>query len=545
MRTCLVALLLLFITGGRAQTLNRPKLVVGIVVDQMRPDYLFRFYDRYGAGGFKRLLTEGFNCENTFIPYTPTYTAAGHACVYTGSVPAFNGIVGNNWYDKEKRRNVYCCDDDSVVAVGSGSLAGKMSPRNLWASTVADELRLATNFRRKTIGISLKDRGAILPAGHTASAAYWFDNAVGGWITSTYYGHSLPAWLVALNNKRLPDVYLAKNWTPLYPLTTYKQSTADDRPYEGKLPGEDNAFPHQTDSVKKDRYETFRYTPYGNTHTIEAARAAIEGEALGQRGVTDFLALSFSSTDYIGHSFGPNSVEIEDTYLRLDKDLASFLTYLDATIGRGQYLLFLTADHAVAHVPAFARENKLPGGTSNTSALQRALKEALQKEFGNGDYLLSVINYQVHLNNELLAANKVDRNAVKQTLIKTLMQQPGVMRAVDLENLPVANLPLKVEAMLRNGYNQKLSGEVQFIYKPGWFEGGATGTTHGSPHPYDAHIPLLWFGWQVPKGRSTREVYMNDVAPTVAAMLRIQMPNASTGQVIGEVAETNSTKGVK
>lgn len=519
-----------------AQELKRPKLVVGIVVDQMRPDFLYRFYRRFSAGGFKRLLNDGFVCDNTFIPYTPTYTAAGHSCIYTGSVPALNGIVGNTWYDKEKRRNVYCTEDSSAIGVGTTSSAGKMSPRNMWATSVADELRLATNFSSKTIGIALKDRGAILPVGHAANAAYWFDDATGGWITSSYYMQALPIWMQQFNERKLPQAYLSKNWNTLYPIVTYTQSAADAQVYEGNLPGEDNTFPHQTDSVTKNKYETFRYTPHGNTYTLDAAKAAIEGESLGSRGVTDLLSVSFSSPDYIGHTFGPTSVEIEDTYLRLDKDLGDFFTYLDTKIGKGQYLIFLTADHAVAHVAGFARENKLPAGPANSSAFQTTLNAALQKEFGAGNYILSVINYQVHLNNDLLQTNKLDKAAIKSTVIKTLLLQPGVMRAVDLENLTGASLPQQVHTMLANGYNQKLSGEVQFIYKPGWFDGGRTGATHGSWNPYDSHIPLLWYGWGIKKGNTSREVYMTDIAPTLAALLHIQMPSASIGKVIGEVS---------
>lgn len=543
MKRTLSFLFLLIVLGGKSQPLQRPKLVVGIVVDQMRPDYLYRFYTRFGNDGFKRLIGGGFVCENTFIPYTPTYTAAGHACVYTGSVPSLNGIVGNNWYDKEKRKAVYCTDDDTAKTIGSNSVAGKMSPRNMWATSVADELRLASNFRGKTIGIALKDRGAILPAGHTANGAYWFDNASGGWITSNFYRLDLPDWVNKLNAKRLPDAYLAGNWSTLYPVKTYVQSDADDRPYEATLSGNDNAFPHRTDTVKLNKYEVFRHTPFGNTYTIEAAKAAIEGEQLGTRGETDFLALSFSSTDYVGHSFGPNSVEIEDTYLRLDKDLGEFLNYLDAKIGTGQYLLFLTADHAVAHVPAFANQMRLPAGTASTTTMQRAVNEALQKEFGAGSYILSVINYQVHLNNEWIAANNLDRAAIKRTILRTLLAQPGVMKAVDLENLASANLPQQVNMMLTNGYNQKLSGELQFIYKPGWFDGGYAGTTHGSWNPYDAHIPLLWYGWNIKPGKTAREVYMTDIAPTAAALLHIQMPSASVGKVITEItAETPQIK---
>ncbi len=518
-----------------------PKLVVGIVVDQMRPDYLTRFYSRFGEDGFKRLLTKGFRCENAFIPYTPTYTAPGHTCVYTGSVPALHGIVGNNWYDKDKKRVVYCTDDDTAQTVGGKSIAGKMSPRNMWATTITDELRLSTNFKSKVIGIALKDRGAILPAGHSANAAYWFDNATGGWISSTHYMQTLPAWMDALNEKHLPDAYMAKPWNTLLGIETYTQSDADANVYENGAGIGGATFPHRTDTIRADKYENFRTTPYGNTLTVDAAKAAIEGEALGSRGVTDFLAVSFSSTDYIGHAFGPNSIEIEDTYMRLDKDFADFFNYLDAKIGKGQYLVFLTADHAVAHVPGFAKEHKLPAGLSNVTAIKSAVNDALQKEFGVGNLAISVINYQVHLNYEAIAANKLDKSAIKRSIIKTLMTQPGVLRAVDLENLPAASLPHQVEMMLANGYNQKFSGEVQFIYKSGWFDGTDKGTTHGSWNPYDAHIPLLWYGWNIKPGSTNKEVYMTDIAPTVAALLQIQMPSACIGKVI-DLTPTLSNK---
>ncbi|NTS41094.1 alkaline phosphatase family protein [Flavisolibacter sp. BT320] len=538
MKKSVTAFLLLIVFYAQAQTPvkpTKPKLVVGIMVDQMRWDYLYRFQERFGEGGFKRMLGEGFSCENTFMPFTPTYTAAGHASVYTGSVPSLNGILGNNWFNRYTNQYIYCTDDSTVRSVGSTSGAGEMSPRNMIANTITDELRLSTNFRSKTIGIALKDRGAILPAGHTANAAYWFDDASGGWISSTYYMQNLPKWMTQLNAKKLPEAYLAKSWKTLYPIETYVQSTADAKPYEGGIPGEDNTFEHRLDTIKSARYAAFRVSPYGNSFTVDAAKAAVEGEALGARGVTDFLAVSFSSPDYIGHTFGPNSIEVEDMYLRLDKDLADFMTYLDGRIGEGQYLLFLTADHAVAHVPGFAWENKLPAGLANATALQRTLNEVLQKTYGNGSYIQTIINYQVFLNRDILLEKKLDKAAVKSLVIETLLAQPSIEKAVDLENIPAAGLPRQVEMMVVNGYHQKYSGDIQFVYRPQWFEGGSRGTTHGSWNPYDSHIPLLWYGWGIKQGQSNREVYMTDIAPTVAALLQIQMPNASIGKVIEEV----------
>jgi predicted AlkP superfamily pyrophosphatase or phosphodiesterase len=508
------------------------------MIDQMRWDYLYRFYDRYSQDGFKRLLNQGFSCENTFIPYTPTYTAAGHTSVYTGSVPAVNGIIGNNWYRRDLKKVWYCTDDTSVSSVGSTSSAGKMSPRNMWTTTITDELRLATNFQSKTIGVALKDRGSILPAGHTANAAYWFDNATGGWITSTYYMNELPDWVKKENDKKLPDSYLAKNWNTLYPINTYKQSTADDKPYESSIGGEDNTFPHQTDALSKSvKYESFRQTPYGNSYTFDMSRAAIEAEKLGQRGVTDFLAVSFSSPDYIGHAFGPNSIEVEDTYLRYDKDLASFLQYLDAKIGKGQYLIFLTADHAVAHVPGFMKENKIPAGTFDDAAVKNWINESAEKKFGVKKPIESVINYQLYINHAALEENKTNELEFRKWAVGELRKHPAIMSAFDLNELPGTPLPEKIKDMVANGYNHKLSGDLQFIFMPQWFDGGPKGTTHGAWNPYDSHIPLLWYGWKIKPGKTNREVKMTDIASTVAAMLHIQMPNGSVGDVIEELVK--------
>jgi predicted AlkP superfamily pyrophosphatase or phosphodiesterase len=535
MRKGLFFILLLIGSFSQAQSLQRPKLVVGIMVDQMRWDYLYRYYDRYGKDGFKRLLSKGFSCENAFIPYTPTYTAVGHSCVYTGSVPAVTGIVGNYWYRRDLKRSWYCTEDSTVRSVGSTSSAGKMSPRNMWTTTITDELKLATNFQSKTIGVALKDRGSILPVGHSANAAYWFDDATGGWITSTYYMNDLPAWVKALNDKKLPDQYLSQNWNTLYPINTYTQSTEDNKSYESPVSGEDNTFPHQTDTIKKGRYGSFRQTPYGNTYTVDMAKAAIEGEQLGQRGITDFLAISFSSPDYIGHAFGPASIEVEDTYLRLDKDMGDLLGYLDSEIGKGQYLIFLTADHAVTHVPAFMKENKIPAGAFDDADVMKWLNENAEKTFGVKKAIETVMNYQLFVNADSLKTYKTDAEEFRQWAIDQLKNHPAIMTAFDLHELQEANIPARIKDMITNGYNQKLSGDIQFIFKPQWFDGWDKGTTHGAWNPYDSHIPLVWFGWKVKSGKSNREVYMTDIAPTVAAMLRIQMPNGSIGKVIEEI----------
>lgn len=511
--------------------LPRPKLMVGIVIDQMRWDYLYRYYDRYSANGFKRILNDGFSCENSFIPYTPTVTAAGHSCVYTGSVPAIHGIMGNSWYRRDLKRMWYCTEDTTARTVGSSSNAGQMSPSSLWTTTITDELRLAANFRSKVIGIALKDRGAILPAGHSANAAYWFDNANGAFISSTYYMQQLPEWVNQFNNRKLPDQYLQQNWNTLYPLTTYAQSTADDKAYEGYL--EDNTFPHTTANITADKYNAVRITPYGNTLTIEMAKAAIEGERLGLAGNTDFLAMSLSTPDYIGHTFGPGSIEVEDNYLRLDNDLASFFTYLDSRIGRGEYTVFITADHAVAHVPAFLKENKIPAGILTEGTIEAGLNEMIEKRFKIKNAIAALTNYQVYLNKNL----SEDEQKIKAAVIDRLLEYDAVASAFDLKDVSSAPVPAQLQKMVQNGYNQKLSGDIQIIFKPQYFSGGPKGTTHGTWNPYDSHIPLLWYGWGIKKGKTNRETYMTDISATVAALLHIQMPSGCIGHVIEEAVQ--------
>jgi len=527
---------LLLISFSVTAQSSKPKLVVGLVVDQMRWDYLYRYNALYGPHGFKRLLNQGFSNENTFIPYVPTYTAVGHACVYTGSVPAINGIVGNNWYDKAAGKSVYCTEDATVTTVGSTTKAGLMSPANLWTTTVADELRLSNNFKSKVIGIALKDRGAILPAGHSANAAYWYDDKVGKWITSSYYMNNLPAWVERFNDKDLPAVYMKNDWNTVMPINRYDLSTADNKPYENTIKGEKTVvFPHRLSAITEAKYEVFKTTPFANTYTFDFAKAAIENEALGKNTATDFLAVSISSTDYIGHTFGPNSVEVEDTYLRLDKDIADFLAYLDKKLGVGNYLFFLTSDHGVAHVPSFLKENRIPAGTFQDNDIEKHLSEVIEAGFGIKKAVMTVMNYQVYLNTDLIEQAGKDIAEIKKLVIKTLKQYDYIIAAFATEDISVTSLPEPQKEMMINGYNPKRSGDIQFTFKPGYFDGWDKGTTHGLWNPYDAHIPLLWFGWKVKPGKSNREVYMTDITPTLAAMLQIQMPNGSVGKVITEL----------
>ncbi len=520
-----------------SQQPKRPKLVVGIVIDQMRWDYLYRYQQRYAEnGGFKRLMSKGFNCNNTLIPYTPTYTACGHASIYTGSVPAINGITGNNWYDNEKQQHVYCTDDTSRATVGSTTLeAGKMSPANMFTTTICDELKLATNFRSKVIGVALKDRGGILPAGHSADAAYWYDNKTGNWITSTYYMNTLPAWVTAFNQKKMVDEFYKQGWNTMYPINTYTQSTPDENNFEVQVLGK--AFPYVLSPLIEKNYSLILSTPFGNTLTTQFSKLAVEKEQMGADSITDFLALSYSSTDYVGHAYAPNSIEIEDTYLRLDKELGELLDYLDGRVGKDEYVVFLSADHGAAHNPKFLHQNKIPAGNVLTSKIGETINGKLREKFGEPDLILDIINFQVVLNLPKLKANRrLKISEIEKEIIQFLENEPSVLNAFSLEELGTAPLNSTLKNMVANGYYKIRSGQIQIILKPQWLEGFENGgTTHGLWNPYDAHIPLLWYGFTIKPGILNREVYMTDIAATLAALLHIQAPNGSVGKVIEEV----------
>ena len=517
---------------------QKPKLVIGIVVDQMRWDYLYRFEKVYGPDGFKRILSQGFSFENTLIPFTPTYTAAGHACVYTGSVPSIHGIVGNDWFEKSIDKGMYCAGDSTENTVGSTTNAGKMSPRNMWTTTITDELRLSNNFKSKVIGISLKDRGAILPAGHSANAAYWYDAAVGKFISSSFYFKDLPKWVKDFNDKDLVSKYMAMDWDLLKDKSNYTQAENDENIFENTIPGEKTvSFPHKLSALTTTKLSAIRYTPHGSTYSFDFAKAAIENEQLGKGNYTDFLALSISSTDYIGHNFGPNSLEIEDTYARLDKDMADFLKYLDLRLGKGNYLIFLTADHAAAHVPAFLKEHNLPGGLYDDRIMMNEINAKLDTIYGIKNVVKRSYNYQFYLNHELLEQSGKDVAAIKATIVKMLKNYPFVVYALELEKLSETTMNETQKRMMANGYNPQRSGDIQFTVKPNYFDHGPKGTTHGAWNPYDAHIPLLWFGWNIKPGETNREVYMTDIAPTLAAMLNIQMPSGNVGHPLLEIVK--------
>ena len=518
---------------SNAAAIERPKLVVGIVVDQMRWDYLYRYQKRYTDGGFKRLLGEGFSCENTMIPYVPSVTAIGHTCIYTGSVPSIHGIAGNNFVKDGKK--VYCTDDDSVKPVGTTSEAALMSPRNLWVSTIGDEMKIASNGRAKVVGVALKDRASILPAGHNPNGAFWFDDQTGCFITSSYYMDRLPKWVEAFNDKRLPEQYLSQKWNTLYPKNTYTESTTDENEYEnGIREGVKATLPlNLPELYKKYGYGIIRNTPFGNSLTLDMAKAAIDGEQLGADDETDLLAVSCSSTDYIGHQVGTHAIETEDTYLRLDKAIADFLTYLDSKVGKGNYLVFLSADHGAMNNAAFLQDRRIPAGSWDASATAKKLNHVLAKEYPEaGDIVKTVMNYQVFFNRDVIKSKQLDFDNIKQTVVNVLKEDPSVLYACDMAKASTESIPEEVKSRIINGYNRERSGDVVIILKPNFYAHGMKGTDHGAWNSYDTHIPLVFMGWGIKHGATTKQTFMTDIAPTIAAMLHVQAPNGCVGKAI-------------
>ncbi len=518
---------------------NRPKLVVGVTVDQMRLDYLYRYWNDFTEDGFKRLVQEGTFCSNNHYSFAPTYTGPGHASIYTGTTPAIHGIIANDWYDREEGM-VYCAQDSAQRGTGTDGTGGRMSPHRMLSTTFTDELRLATQFEGKVIGMSMKDRGSILPAGHHPNGAYWFiGNDEGNFVTSSYYTETLPQWVQDFNAQRLPDAYLAEGWTLLRDTSAYNESYVDNNAHEQPYPGMIRAvFPYDFSDITNERYDLIKATPHGASLLVDFAKAAIEAEQLGADTTPDVLALSFSNTDYAGHQFGPQAMEVQDTYLRLDEDIARLLNYLDEQVGEGAYVVFLTADHGGATVPSYGEKFGMPGGYWKPQAMLDVLNGALQAEFGDGEWISNYSNDQLFFDRELMAVKEVDLEDATEIVVRIARTFPEVYTALALEEFleqDYDELPLQT---IQRGIHPQRSGDVIIVTLPGYIEYGFQGTTHGSPFSYDTHVPLIFYGAGVPAGvEIARRTNIRDIAPTVSNILRIPQPSGCTGNPVYEMFE--------
>lgn len=525
---------------------QKPKLVVGIVVDQMRREYLDRFYDRFGEGGFRRMLQEGFDVRNGHYNYYPTVTGPGHASVYTGTTPAVHGIIGNSWYDRETKKSVNCVEDAAWKPVGSAEGNGDVSPSRLLSTTITDELEMATQRRSKVIGISFKDRGAVLPAGHLADGAFWYDGHTGTFISSTYYVSELPTWVQNFNKQGLADKYLNQEWKTLYPIEQYTASGKDDTPYEKPFQGKSTStFPYDLKALRKQNgnFGLLVSTPFGNDLLTEFAKAALTGERMGQGNETDFLTVSYSSTDALGHQLGPNAVEVEDMYLRLDRNIADLLSFLDRHVGKDNYVVFLTADHGVSHVAQELTDNRIPSGYFNSSQMRDGLKKYLAQYFPGKDLIESISGNQIFLNNDLFDSNPrnsgIDLLIASELIYRYLMSLDGVINVYTESVLRNARFDeAGTKGMVVRGHHPRRGGDIVYVLEQGWYSSDSKmGSTHGSPHTYDTHVPILFYGGAIPKGSTVRYHTVTDIAPTLSMLLRVKFPSGCTGQPIAEIFE--------
>ena len=515
----------------------KTKLIVGVIVDQMRAEYLYRFQVKFSDDGFKRLMNDGFVCRNTHYNYIPTKTAPGHASVYTGTTPKYHGIIANEWYDRTIKQEINNVDDLSTQTIGGEGSNGQRSPRKMLSTTITDELQLSNDGKSKVISISLKDRGAILPGGHMSDGSYWYDAETGNFITSTYYKQELPAWVEKFNKQGYVKSLLKGGWHTLWPIGSYTESTSDEQAYEKVFHHKNNAaFPYEFRKLSdEDQFNLFQETPFGNTIVAMLAHAALEHEKLGKGDETDFLAISFSSTDKIGHAFGPNSIEIEDAYLRLDQDIASLLHKLDAHMGKGNYTFFLTADHAASDVPQYLINNKVPAGYYSSKNIVTKVNTRLGALFKIDGLVENMSNGQLFLDMDKIEANQLNYNDVLEESKRELYSLEGVFQVLLRNDLEKLEYTFDEKGMVQRGFHLKRSGDIVVLFNPSWTEDRKYGTEHGSGFSYDTHVPLLWFGNNIPKGVSTQKYSITDIAPTISMLLGIKFPNACTGMPIGEL----------
>lgn len=538
-------ILIVFLSGALQAQDNepqQPKLVVGIMVDQMRQEFLFRFLPKYGAGGFRRLMDDGFMLKNGHYNFAPTVTGPGHASVYTGTTPAVHGIIGNEWYDKDVKKQVNCVEDARYAAVGSDGGKGDVSPWRMLSTTVTDELELFTQKRSKVVGISLKDRGSVLPAGHNPDGAYWYDSKTGRFITSSYYMNRLPDWVENFNKRNLPDKYLSQHWTTTLPINEYVESGPDNRAYESPVGGKQQpVFPYDLRTLRKaNDYSLLSTTPFGNDYVTDMAKAALAGESMGADATTDFLAISYSATDGLGHAVGPNAIEIQDMYMRLDRNIEDLLKTLDAEVGAGNYTVFLTADHGVADVAQYMIDSKMPAGYFDASRVGAALSEHLAQYFPGKKVVEAFSNGQIFFDQDVFQndpkASGVELLIATELTINFLLKQDGVANAYSENVVRQGRFDEGgPKGMIIRGYHAKRSGDVMVLLEPGWYSAESIqGTTHGSPWTYDTHVPILFYGNGIRKGSSVRHYSVTDIAPTISALLNIKFPSGCTGHPVDE-----------
>ena len=515
---------------------EQPGLIVGIVIDQMRYDYISRYWNRFGEGGFRRLIDEGTFCRNAQYLYLNTQSGPGYTTIATGTMPSAHGIVADEWYRRLQNEKLYCTFDPSVLPVGGSYDNGRHSPANIIGSTFADEMRLHFNMRSKVYGVGMKEHSAILSAGHSANASYWYDGNTGTWMSSTHYIDSLPLWVKEFNGKNFPDIYLDRVWETLFPRETYVASLADSNHFEKGF-GNQHAFPYDLNKISKRGrrqrdYGVLGSTPFGNTFTKDFAIGLIVNEGLGKDQWPDFLSLCFTASAEVGRMFGPFSMEMEDIYLRLDRDIEHFLQFLDQQLGKKNVLIYLTSNHGVSVNPAYLESLRIPGGFFNLNGSVALLRSYLNAVYGSGNWVETVLDQQIFLNRNLIEDARISLEEIQNRVARFMVQLTGVSHTVTSSTLETVNFTDGIFHKIQNGFHQKRSGDVMFLLEPGWVVRTGNVTGHGSAYRSDSHVPLIWYGWKIRRATLNQPVEMTGVAPTISYFLNMAYPNGSTGQPI-------------
>lgn len=517
-----------------AQSNKNHKLVVGIVVDQMRYDYLEKFYGDFDEGGFKRLINNGSNFTNCIINYIPTVTAAGHASIYTGTVPYYHGIITNDWKDRNTLANINACA--AVSPTNKMYVEGidkTRSPERLLTTTIGDQIKLSNYGKSKVMSISIKDRGAMMAAGKGADAAYWFDDNTGKFITSFHYMSELPDWIKDFNNSGIIEGYTKKDWKLLKHADVYSDLPGDELPYETDVFNEDKrSFPHSLKNVsQKDKYGKLTHTPWGNQILVDLAKEILKNEGLGKGSFTDHLAISFSSPDKIGHDYGPQSYEVKDTYLRLDRQLAELLNYLDGHVGNDNYILFLTADHGVMENKYHLNEMNIDAGNLDRKKFYADLISFLLERYNSNKIIKTHFARNIYLDYEVIEKLKLKREDVEESIKEYLISNVSEIAEVYTRSeMKLMSASRDTKNYILNGFNLKRSGDILFSLKANHLISERKfGSTHGSRHKYDNHIPLIFYGSSIPAERRNEQVFIEDIAPTICDLIGVNQPSDCIG----------------
>jgi predicted AlkP superfamily pyrophosphatase or phosphodiesterase len=521
---------------------DKPRLVIGIVVEQLKYDQLEKYRDRLAENGIKRLINEGTYFKNASFEYMLTQSAPGHATISTGTEPSYHGITSDNWYLPLKNELINCTKDINVNPVGGSFESGLHSPVNLQASTFSDELKMSTNRNAKVFAVGLRENSVILSAGHAADGAYWFDNTTGTWMSSTFYIKALPGWVNDFNAMKYPDSYLNNSWSMLRPAKDYVDCLPDSNNFETGF-NSGNYFPYDLKKLRskwtsgaRNDYSLLRETPFGNSFTTSFAIKLIEKEDLGKDDVPDFLTICYSATDYIGHRFGPSSVEMGDAIFRLDVEIKNLLTFINDSIGKKNVLIYFTSAHGISEIPAVLQKNRIPAGYFKQNQALQLLRTYLNAVYGEGDWVKGYSERQIFLNRTLIEDARLSLDEVQKKVARFLVQFTGVAAAYPYSAFEANDFGNGNLKRIVNNFNPQRSGDVIVTLNPGWVENDEDFVTnHNSPYEYDSHVPLIWYGWTVNKLIVTRQVNMTDIAATLSSLCKVPYPNACTGEPLFEL----------